>query len=425
MHFYIFIFFLFIPTLVLAKPLAELEAVELAIANNPALASSKAKAKALAEIPAQVGSLPDPTLSLNLVNIPVSPLSISNEAMTQTHIAVMQSLPFMGKRDLRAQVADFTALSANDDSAEMRLQLIKKTRLYWWNIVYLDKALSIARRNQALLRQFVRIANSKYKTGLGLQSDVLLAQVELSQLLATEISLQGKRNSQVIQLNTLLGRVATQIVDLPKKINESLADIIYTANTDHLYQQAISNRPNLAAQGHIVAANNHRIDLANKDYYPDFKVGINYGLRSGRSDLTGIMFSMSLPIFTTDKQDHAVAQYKAELTRSAFKLDDIKLQIQAEIANAVSDYYAASQRALLFKTGIIPQSTQTVAAMLSAYQVGKVDFLNLVRAQITNYNYETQYWQTLTTAKQAWVRLEAAMGIAPNSGVQIRSFINE
>ena len=48
--------------------------------------------------------------------------------------------------------------------------------------------------------------------------------------------------------------------------------------------------------------------------------------------------------------------------------------------------------------------------MLAAYQVNRVDFLNLVRAQITLYNYETQYWKALARANQSLARLDAAVG---------------
>ena len=51
------------------------------------------------------------------------------------------------------------------------------------------------------------------------------------------------------------------------------------------------------------------------------------------------------------------------------------------------------------------------------YQVNKVDFLNLVRAQITLYNYETQYWKVFSSGWQAWARLEAAVGAPIAKGV--------
>ena len=52
----------------------------------------------------------------------------------------------------------------------------------------------------------------------------------------------------------------------------------------------------------------------------------------------------------------------------------------------------------------------TAASMLAAYQVDRVDFLNLIRAQVTLFNYETQYWKVLSASWQAWARLEAAVG---------------
>ena len=49
--------------------------------------------------------------------------------------------------------------------------------------------------------------------------------------------------------------------------------------------------------------------------------------------------------------------------------------------------------------------------MFASYQVNKVEFSNLMRAQITLYNYETQYWKALSSGWQAWAKLEAAVGM--------------
>ena len=76
---------------------------------------------------------------------------------------------------------------------------------------------------------------------------------------------------------------------------------------------------------------------------------------------------------------------------------------------------------MLFRS--IPQSEQTTAAMLAAYQVSKVDFLNLVRAQVTLYNYETQYWKALSSGWQAWARLEAAIGATIPMPIQLDTSI--
>ena len=48
--------------------------------------------------------------------------------------------------------------------------------------------------------------------------------------------------------------------------------------------------------------------------------------------------------------------------------------------------------------------------MLAGYQVSKVDFLNLVRSQITLLNFEMQYWNAFAEANQSLAQLTAAVG---------------
>jgi len=387
----------------------------LALENNQALAAAGKTAKAMAAIPAQVGTLSDPVLSLNAMNLPVDSFSTTAENMTQMQVGLSQALPFPGKLSLREKAADFEAIAASHSADEMRIVVLRNTRLVWWNLFFLDRAISIVQRNQVLLRQFVRIAETKYKTGQGLQSDVLLAQVELSKLLDIEISLKASRRAQAAQMNALLDRVANVPVVLPGKTDEALSVI---PDIDSLRALAADARPVLAVRRSQLDAAHTRVDLAEKDYYPDFKLGGAYGFRQGinpvnrqsRPDFASVMLSMTLPIYTNTKQDRALEQRRAEVAREEFNLEDQVVAVDAEIERALADYRAGYEQSSLFKTGIIPQASQTVASMLAAYQVNKVDFLNLVRAQITLYNYETQYWKALSSARQSWARLESAVG---------------
>lgn len=389
-------------------------ALQLAVAGNPALAQAGARAQALAEVPSQVGTLPDPVLSLNALNLPTDTFSQSQEAMTQMQVGIGVTLPFPGKLDLRRQAAGFEAQAAAYGVDESRLVLGRNVRATWWNLFYLDRASAIVRRNQDLLREFVQIAEAKYKTGQGMQSDVLLAQVELSKLLDIGIGLQGARNGQAAALNALLGRPVASAVVLPAQAEEALPAVPDFAS---LHDMALQSRPLLSAQRNRVEAARSQVALAEKDYYPDFKLGAAYGYRSGyntngspRADLASFTLSMNLPIFSGSRQDHALSQRKADELNQQYGLQDRIAQVDSEIEQALADFRAGREQASLFRTGIIPQASQTTAAMLAAYQVDKVDFLNLIRAQVTLYNYETQYWKALSASWQAWARLQAAVG---------------
>ncbi len=407
------------------SPLSLAQAEALAIKNSPALAATARQAKALASIPAQAGALPDPSLSLKAINLPVDSFSTTQENMTQLQLGFTQAIPFPGKLALKAQTAEQMAQAALHNSAEFRLKLLSHVRIRWWNLAYLDRALTIVRRTQGLLRNLVRIAETKYKTGRGLQQDVLLAQLELSKLLERELKLIAVRADQRAALNALLGRNASAPVALfsspqlaSREPDESSLDLNDPVDVPALKKAARRQRPMLAMMDARLGAADARVALANKEYYPDFKLGAAYGFRQGinpankraRPDFTSVMFSMSLPIYTDRKQDKAVDQRTAEREAANFSLRDAELQVDAEIDAAASDLRIARDRVRLFRQGILPQARQTTASMLAGYQVNKVDFLNLVRAQLSEFNMDIQYWQQVSQAHQAAARLAAAAG---------------
>ncbi|MFK5947373.1 MAG: TolC family protein [Methylococcales bacterium] len=388
-------------------------ALDIAVQDNPNLAQIQARSEALAAIPSQVGSLPDPIISFNALNLPVDTFDTRQENMTQLQGGISQAIPFFGKLALREQAATYQAEAATHDVTEARFRLLRDVKKTWWALFYLDRALEIIIVNQNLLRQFVQIAQTKYEVGEGLQQDVLLAQLELSKLLDTEIRLTGAIDRGKAQLNALLNQAANHPFKIPEKIQEELP----TLQTESLlFEQAENYRALLASRRESVHAAQSRLDLAKKDFYPDFKVGAFYGGRDNtlagreRADFLSLKLSMNVPIFAATKQKKAVDQRSSELMQQRYVLQDQWNNVRAEISIAYSDFHQTKNQVVLFKSGIIPQARQTVASMLSGYQVDKVDFLNLVRSQITLYNYETQYWKALTEANQALAQLTAVVG---------------
>lgn len=398
----------------LPKTLLIEDAVAMALVDNPGLAAMKVRAKALAAVPSQKGSLPDPRLFLNAMNLPLDSFDFTQEGMTQLQVGFSQMLPFPGKLALRAAAAEHESAAARWEADEMRLKLLRDVKTVWWNLYFTDRALEIVARNKELLRQFVAVAQTKYKVGKGLQQDVLLAQLELSKLHDKTISLRGMRRNQAARLNALLDQPTDRPVQLPQRVTERLAQI---SGEERLLALAAESRPMLAARQSKIDAARARLGLAKKGYSPDFMLGAAYGYRGGenmngsdRADFLTVMFSMNLLIYTGSRQDKAVDQRTRQVLQSQYRLDDARGMVAAEVSRALADYQSSREHVNLFKQGIIPQAGQTVASMLAAYQVNKVDFLNLVRAQITLFNYETGYWKALSQGNQALARLAAAVG---------------
>jgi len=396
--------------------LTEQKAIALALENNPNLAQMQARYEAMKNIPSQVGTLPDPMLTLGAVNFPTDSFDRTQEGMTQIQIGFLQAFPFPGKLSLKEDVAEFEAKAAYYDVAEMRLLLTRNVSNKWWQLFYLDRAIETVNKNQALLKQFIEVAKTKYTTGKGLQQDVLLSQLELSKLINQKIQIVALKATQMIQLNILMDITPRSIITLPKKINFKQPHLLAE---ERLYQLAIKSRPILQKHKQLISAAKSRLDLAERDYYPDFNVGVTYGDRTGqnpqpmggdRADLFSIKLGIKIPLYASSKQSYKVKQRISEQFKSKYAYLDESNQVKADIARYITDYRRSEQQRSLFETGILPQARQTVQSMLAAYQVSEVDFLNLVGSQVTLFNYELQFWQSVSQSNQALASIQASIG---------------
>lgn len=392
------------------------QAVLIALDHNPGLAGLRSQAEAMHSLPSQVGALPDPMLSLNAMNLPADTFNTGQEPMTQMQLAFSQSIPFPGKRGLRREAVEHKADASNAMLAERRTSLTGEVRSAWWRLMYQDRALEIIEQNKELMRDFVEIAQTKYRVGNGLQQDVLLAQLELSRLLDRELRIAGSRRGAQAELNAMLGRQSDMTVVLPPAPPN--AELPQLPPEPTLLQMAGASRNLINVNRDLVEAAQSDLELARRDRYPDFRLGIGYGFRDGfdpmrgkdRSDLVSVMLSVNIPLYSGSKQSKAIEQRSHEVSRQRFALSDTLRRVEASVARSYAEYLAARDQVALLETAIIPQAQQTVSSMLAGYQVNQVDFLNLVNTQITLYNAQINYWESLSRAKQSLARLASAVG---------------
>lgn len=391
-------------------------AIDRSLANNQELTELRLQAESLGFIPSQAGALPDPTLGLNALNLPTDTFDIDQEPMTQMQISLSQSIPFPGKRGLKREAAEYEASAATNKVLDKRLQIISSVQSAWWRLIYLDRAIEIIEQNQDLMRDFIEIAQTKYKVGKGLQQDVLLAQLELSRLLNRQLPLQSLRDISQADLNALMDYSANRDIYLPSASpNIALPDL---PSESSLLESALELRPLLDVNRQRTEAARTRLDLAKKEYYPDFKLGAAYGFRdavdpTGRilPDLATFRLSINLPIYSGSKQSKAVGQRSSDFFRHKHAFNKSLRTVQADIAGNYAQYQSSRDQVSLYGSAIIPQARQTVSAMLSGYQVNEVDFLNVLNAQIMLFDAQISYWEAMSNAKQSLANLAASVGL--------------
>jgi outer membrane protein TolC len=406
---------LFSSTLLADEPILTLEqAISMALADNPSLAQIKARSEAMAAIPLQEGSLPDPTLNFGALNLPTANgLNLQKEDMTMLEVGISQPIPFPGKLALREKAATFEAEAAAHNVEEARLQLARDVNIHWWQLMFVHRSLLIISDTEQQLKQLARIADTQYRVGKGLRQDVLSALLAQTRLTKEKAQHLAMHRAELARLNALLNRPADKAVHLPDSVDVHLPAI---GSAPDLQAQSEKSRPRLAERKNAIDAAQSRLELAEKDYYPDFTVGTAYAFRQNtpegqsRSDFASVQLSMTLPIYTGRKQAKAVNQRQSELLKERYALDEAHREIQTEINAALALYQGSLEQFELLKNDMLPLAQQNVAASLSAYQVGKADFQSVIQAQNAWFDYQTQYWQALAEAHQALAQLAAAVG---------------
>lgn len=296
------------------------QAIELALTGNPGLAEIKARAEAMAAIPSQEGTLPDPTIRLGALYLPTNSFNLRQDDFTMMEVGISQEIPFPGKLALREKIAEQEALAAADSVDEARLRLVREVKTGWWRLFYYGRALSLLDESEQFFLELIDIAQAKYKVGKGSQQYVLLAQLELSKLKEEKLNLTSMLHGQEARLNALLDRTPEKPVRIPAEADFKLPAIVESA----LQDKAFKLRPLFAQHRKMLDAAQSKVDLAQKGFYPDFTVGAFYDVRQNtpsgqsRSDFASVQLSMNLPIYAERKQAKAVDQRKGELLEERY-----------------------------------------------------------------------------------------------------------
>ena len=387
-----------------------------ALARNPELRSSYQVWQASEVKIPQAGSLPDPMVSFSLANLPVNSFALDQEPMTGKKISVSQMFPFPGKLGLKENAARNGAEMRRFSHQELKNRITRDVKNAYYDLFAVDKAIQIVEKNRQLMGEFVKIAQTKYGVGKGLQQDVLKAQVELSKLGDRLVSLRQKRVALQARLNALLNRPPQN----PLPVTAELEFRPVSVSFDTLRKLAEANRPLLKAWKAYVRLNQTKLKLARKDYLPNFTLGVAYTqrevLRNGKGgvDYLSGFLGLNVPLYFWRKQSKKVEESQLNLSAAELKLADIRNRVFAMLQSSLSAVEKDQRLVDLYKTGIIPQASQSLQAAISGYQTDKVDFLTLLNNQITLFNYQLQYYRVLADFYKSLAELEWVVGVPVN-----------
>jgi cobalt-zinc-cadmium efflux system outer membrane protein len=380
--------------------------------NNPQIEAARQSWQATKQVPTQVSTLPDPQFQIQqfTVGSPRPFAGYTNSNFAYIGLGVSQDIPYPGKLRLRGEIAKREADVSQQHVDSVRRSVLADVKAVYFRLAYLAKTLTILESDGELLKQVEQAADARYRSGMGTQQDVLQAQLQKTKLVR-EIAMH---HLEVGKLEAQLKQLLNRLQDSPDIEPADLTETPLPQTYDELLAAMKVQNPELAASQKMIDKQSLQVDLARKDFYPDFNVQYMWQ----RTDPTQfrayymLTFGVRVPIYRGRKQRPELAQAQAEQLRAR---SEFEAQSQQFASALRAEYVIAQQTAELLKIhreGLSPQSRSEFQAGLAAYQSNKQDFQAVLTAFLDVLHLDEDYWQNLAEYETAIARLEQMTGLA-------------
>jgi outer membrane protein TolC len=380
------------------------QAISLAVKNDPWLKGNIQRQNALVAQSGAADSLPDPVLSLGLLNLPTDGFALDQEAMTQMKVGVAQMFPRGDSRAIQRQQLQQMAAKHPFQRQDRMAQVRVTVAQLWLDAHQAQQKINLIEQDRALFEQLAQIVEASYSSAQGKtrQQDVVRAQLEISRIDDRLYQLRSQRDSSLAKLNEwLVEHVSyqSQAIQLAMSSTSSKNLWIKEFQTRLLAtrdQQGLANRlaqhPAILAIEQGIQAGFTGVKLAEQKYQPQWGVNASYAYRdddqlgSSRADFFSVGLSVDLPLFTGNKQDKQVqaARLQAEATKTDKRL--LLRSMLSQLDSLYSKYQGLDVRVKLYKNTILQQMQQQAEASLTAYTNDDGDFAEVMRARIAELN---------------------------------------
>ena len=372
-------------------------------AHNAGLKSSYQQWRAAIEQVPQAKALPDPQVNYGYY-------TRRSDMQMRQMAGVMQEFPWFGKIDARTDTAIKEASAAQQKYQANRLALFKEVKEGFYEFAYLAEAIDIAKENLELMRHFEEVAQTKHMTAEASHPDVIRAQVETAKMEDVLRGLGQLRPPTISRLTTALSLPADTNLPWPKTGEFNTVELNYEQLVNVLRQK----NPELAGLNFEAMAAGSKITLAEKNFYPDIGVGVEWtqfdksGGNSGQ-DSVALVFQMNLPLWrdSYSAQERQAQAQKASIEQQKIDTENVLL---TKTSQAYYEYRDSIRKIRLYQDTLIPKGRELLRASEAAYREGTIDFLSLIDAQRMLLEYHLALQRAVANNRQKLAELEMLAG---------------
>jgi cobalt-zinc-cadmium efflux system outer membrane protein len=130
-------------------------------------------------------------------------------------------------------------------------------------------------------------------------------------------------------------------------------------------------------------------------------------------DFLTLMVGVEIPLWSGQSDLPLRREMEAMRFKEEAGARDLLNQTVARVLELRAEAERARELSELYRGSIVPQALASVESALSAYRVGKVDYMTLVESELTLNRYEIQTVSLRAEYYQAVAELTALIGETP------------
>jgi outer membrane protein len=364
-----------------AAPLQAIDAVDLALCNNPQTRELWASARAQAALVGVARSAWLPDLDGRLV---ASRVYAESGDFNQRSAALTLSwlLYDFGLRsaNVESAVQLLNAAAATQDAGVQSLFLAALQNYYAAQAA--RAVVASAEKAERSARESFNAADARYQVGAATPADRLQAQTALSQATLNRIRGEGEARNALGSLANALGFSAQTGIVLadPPALPEQRA---FAADVERLIVEAQARRPDLRAAEAQVKAAQASVDVARAQGRPSLSLAAGPswqsvgGLESHGGNL-GV--TLNVPLFAGFETTYRVRSAAAQADVRAAQRDRLKNQVALDVWRAWQSLGTATQ-SLATTADLLASAEQSERVALGRYKAGVGSVLDLLAAQ--------------------------------------------
>jgi cobalt-zinc-cadmium efflux system outer membrane protein len=380
------------------------QAVDSALAHNPQIRASREQiAEARARV-SEATALPDPQLGLSMED---ESRVFTPGAEGTKEFGLGVTIPFPTKIYLAGKVAG-TDVDAASLSYTQSRQLITSQTVQSYD------ALLVALRHGDNLREAKRLADdflqktqARYNAGTAAGIDVIKAKVEVSRaendLIANERDVANARAA----LNRLMGRLLGAGIE----VADTLAVPEPIPPLEALEHRALRARPEVRSMTAARRGASAATSLAGEYWLPDISVTLSKDFAAGAVGApytTEIGFG--IPLFFWQHHKGEVSEARHRELELAAASRDLSAQVSQEVRAAHAAASTSLRQVAYLRDELLPEAREAYRIASTSYGLGGSSALEVLDAQRTLLDVESQYTDALGASNDARAQLELAVG---------------